>query len=238
MEQDFEKKKSKKRRWLLIPFLAVILAAGFFSMHRGWFDGLGRAPFLQNAHSKFNGGPAAPFGNNQNKAFQKGDRQDGLSQNGLARNSFSQNGPSLNHPFFGNRDMNGSQSQFAKGFGHGPMDRGFHGREHHGFGLFGWMLAAAIFFLGWFLRKFSGNSLLKKWTGWLLMLIGLVMIFKVFLLAAAAVILIVWLFKKWKITNKNDSWDIPVSFQVATGTINTDADKLDEWERNLFKEEN
>ncbi|MEI4832188.1 hypothetical protein WAX78_22645 [Bacillus sp. FJAT-53711] len=91
-----------------------------------------------------------------------------------------------------------------------------------GFVLFGWLI----------LRKSEGN-MAKKWTGVLLLVIGLFPFIPILALAAV----IIWAYKKFKQkrTIANEHIDIHT---YNFSTMQKQIDILDQWERNIRKEEN
>ena len=222
MEEIGQIKKRRKRWWLMVPLLALIFAAAIFSFNHGRWGANERNHFLPNAQA-FNGSQQMP------------------PQNAVQLPHQGQ--PGKNGTFIGRSGMGGERMQQMNGrqagmhFGHGPMARGFRGPHHFAFGLINWIFASAVFVIGWLLRKTAGSSIVRKWTGWLVMFVGAALILKGFLIAIAAAVFVYWLYKKWKKSEKGQSWDVPVSFQASPVPINSHADLLDEWERNISKEE-
>ncbi|NHM31871.1 hypothetical protein [Neobacillus terrae] len=222
MEEIGQIKKRRKRWWLMVPLLAMILAAAIFSFSHGRWGANERNHFLPNAQ-QFNGSQQMPPQNAVQSPQQGKPGKTGTFNGRSGRGGEHR------------QQMNGRQASMH--FGHGPMGRGFRGPHHFAFGLVNWILAGAVFLLGWLLRKTAGSSIVRKWTGWLLMFVGAVLILKEFLIAIAAAVFVYWLYKKWKKSEKGQSWDVPVSFQASPVPVNSHADLLDEWERSISKEE-
>lgn len=128
------------------------------------------------------------------------------------------------------------QGQFG-----GPGGMGHFGRGHGIFG-FGSIIAGFILAaLGWILRKNAGESLWKKWGGWLLIGMGTLMVItRILPLVIFIVIgLVIWkVVRKGKTEHKTGSIAEDYSLDsIPTATTQTGS-MLDEWERKITKEDN
>ncbi|XJZ26746.1 hypothetical protein ACF5W4_15585 [Bacillota bacterium Lsc_1132] len=115
-------------------------------------------------------------------------------------------------------------------------ERHFQGRE--GFELGGILFAFAAIFLGWLFRKNAGESIWRKWTGWLLIGIGaLLLLAKVLPLVVLAVgaFVLYRLLKEKK--NAKANWKVDETFESVTPVTSSTGALLDEWERNIKKED-
>ncbi len=131
----------------------------------------------------------------------------------------------------------GREFRHGGNFMNGPRgERHFAGREDFEFG--GILFAIAAIFFGWLFRKNAGESIWRKWTGWLLIGLGaLLLLAKVLplvVLAGGAFVLYRLLKRK---KNAQTDWKVDDTFESVTPVTSSAGALLDEWERNLNKEE-
>ncbi|WP_051317112.1 hypothetical protein [Ectobacillus panaciterrae] len=124
---------------------------------------------------------------------------------------------------------NGPHS-FEQGF---SPDRFHHRGEHRGFGFIPFLFGLVLFILGWFVRKSADGSTWKKWTGTFLMFLALLPIMPFILIALA----IYWLYKIWKKNRMNEDITVEPFLSPVHAGVSRNADILDEWERNITKED-
>ncbi|WP_242220942.1 hypothetical protein [Bacillus cereus group sp. BfR-BA-01380] len=94
------------------------------------------------------------------------------------------------------------------------------------------LLELVLVLFGWLILRKSEGNMAKKWTGILLLIIGLLPLLPILALAA----MIVWAYKKFKqkrtVTSEYINTDM---YNVST--MQKQIDILDQWERNIRKEE-
>ncbi|MCM3737027.1 hypothetical protein M3215_14775 [Bacillus cytotoxicus] len=95
------------------------------------------------------------------------------------------------------------------------------------------LLELSLVLFGWLILRKSEGNIAKKWTGILLLIIGLLPLLPIVVLIAMTA----WAYKKFKekrtITNEQINIDM---YHVST--MQKQIDILDQWERNIRKEEN
>ncbi|MEC2479781.1 hypothetical protein P9W83_24765, partial [Bacillus cereus] len=89
-------------------------------------------------------------------------------------------------------------------------------------------LAFGFVLFGWYMLRKSEGNMVKKWTGILLLVIGVLPVLPVL----AFVAIIVWTYKKLKEKRLATHIDVYSDFQV-----HQQVDILDQWERSIRKEE-
>lgn len=94
------------------------------------------------------------------------------------------------------------------------------------------LLELSLVLFGWLILRKSEGNMAKKWTGILLLIIGFLPLLPILTLGA----LIVWVYKKFKQkrTITSEHINIPM-YDVST--MQKQIDILDQWERNIRKEE-
>lgn len=103
-----------------------------------------------------------------------------------------------------------------------------HEKEFEGLFFIPFLLAFGFVLFGWFMLRKSEGNMVKKWTGILLLVIGLLPVLPMLAFVAA----IVWAYKKLKEKRMATDIDLYSDFQVQQ-----QVDILDQWERNIRKEE-
>lgn len=111
------------------------------------------------------------------------------------------------------------------------------GSEHHkeefdGIFFVPFLLELGLVLSGWLLLRRSEGNTAKKWTGILLLVVGLFPLLPILALAAG----ITWVYKKCKQRKETTSWMADDHMYSFTPT-SYNANILDEWERNIRKEE-
>lgn len=146
----------------------------------------------------------------------------------------------------GSGGMGGQMMQQGRGFHHGGMMmNGPRGARHfaggHGFGMGGILFALGAILLGWLFRKNAGEVIWRKWVGWLLIGIGALVLFaKVLPLIVLAVIaVVIYRFVKGKKKGQltRGSWSADEVFEPVAPISSSTGKMLDEWERNINKED-
>lgn len=145
--------------------------------------------------------------------FQRGQTGQGQFQGGNQPGQFQANGPH-------HKGMHQEGMMHQGGFGH-------HERWFGGFSILPFFLALGSILVGWLLWRGADHGP-RKWIGLLLIALGALPSLPILLIAAA----IYWLYKKFK--NKNDNL---VSDEYTSTQPVKQPDYLDEWERNIKKEE-
>ncbi|MCP8969467.1 hypothetical protein [Ectobacillus ponti] len=202
-------------------------AQAAFGQHSNQQNGTGKQSNTQQVF----GGQNTQQQSNQQAAVQNPQNQQTFAAN-------QQGGQQALNQQFGKHERGSRRAGMMKQGKDGFQRDGFHGGKmghgkHGGFAQY--LLAAGALILGWFLRRGAGETAWKKWTGWALMAIGLGM-----LLSAAVVPVIMiaavgyWLYTRRKAPSQ-DWVEAPALQEMYAETSN--AAKLDEWERNIRKEE-
>jgi hypothetical protein len=111
------------------------------------------------------------------------------------------------------------------------------GHEHHeeefdGIFFAPFLLELGLILSGWLLLRKSQGNTAKKWTGILLLVAGLLPLLPILMLATG----ITWLYKKWKQRKETVSW-LTEDHMYNFTAVPYNVDILDEWERNIRKEE-
>jgi hypothetical protein len=95
------------------------------------------------------------------------------------------------------------------------------------------LLEIGLVLFGWLILRKSEGNMAKKWTGVLLLVIGLFPLIPILALAAA----ITWVYRKFKEKRTITSEHIDIhTYNFSTSQKQIDI--LDQWERNIRKEEN
>lgn len=140
-----------------------------------------------------------------------------------------------------------------QGFHHGGMQNGLgrgqfggpggmrHFRGGHGiFGIGSIVIALIVAAIGWFLRKNAKGSMWKKWGGWVLIIIGtLMLISRVVPLVLFIIIgVVIWkLVARKKKGSPAENLAADYSLDSIAPISSKTGNMLDEWERNVSKEE-
>ncbi|PEA54153.1 hypothetical protein CON64_14310 [Bacillus pseudomycoides] len=95
------------------------------------------------------------------------------------------------------------------------------------------LLELGLILFGWFILRKSEGNMAKKWTGILLLIIGLLPLLPILALVA----IIAWAYKKFKHKRTITSEYININMYNVS-TMQKQIDILDQWERNIRKEEN
>ncbi|PEX90574.1 hypothetical protein [Bacillus cereus] len=103
-----------------------------------------------------------------------------------------------------------------------------HEKEFEGLFFIPFLLAFGFVLFGWLILRKSEGNMVKKWTGILLLVIGVLPALPIL----AFVAMIVWVYKKFKEKRMATNIDLYSDFQVQK-----QVDILDQWERNIRKEE-
>ena len=118
-------------------------------------------------------------------------------------------------------------------------EKHFHGE--HGFALGGIIFAIGAILLGWLFRKNAGESLWRKWLGWVLIGIGSLALFArvLPLVVLAVIIFALYKFVKGKKQGRSveRNWKMDEVFESVSPISTSTGTMLDEWERNITKEE-
>ncbi len=101
-------------------------------------------------------------------------------------------------------------------------------KEFGGLFFIPFLLAFGFVLFGWFMIRKSEGNMVKKWTGILLLVIGVLPVLPILAFVAA----IVWAYKKFKEKRVATDIELYSDFQVQK-----QVDILDQWERNIRKEE-
>ncbi len=136
----------------------------------------------------------------------------------------------------------GLQNGFSRGQFGGP---GSMGMRHFagGRGIFGIgsiLIALFIAAIGWFLRKNAKGSLWKKWTGWLMIIVGTLMVIRrvVPLVLFIIIGIVIWkLLTREKKPHPVENLVPEYSSDSFSPITSKTGSMLDEWERNVTKEE-
>ena len=124
--------------------------------------------------------------------------------------------------------------------GPGSMGMSHFGGGHGIFGIGSILIALIVAAIGWLLRKNARGSIWKKWTGWVLIIIGTLMLIRrvVPLVVFIIIGVVIWKLVTRKTKDRpTENLAVDYSPDSITPISSKTGSMLDEWERNVSKEE-